>query len=448
MTEQTTPQTQAERPPEWSQIAEAGGIRQWIDAELRRKALLDESTETSKLSDKERKQYKARREEERRVRKELHRQAWSAYRRAHLVHVGAGVFYHDTADVDRYDIDDPATRRQINALPELKEVSDLAKALEMPVTRLRWLVYHREVDTGTHYHRWTIPKRDGGKRLISAPKTDLKRAQRWIAERITEHLPVHGAAHGFLSGRSTRTNASPHAGAAVVVKLDVKDFYPTITFPRVKGLLRKAGYGEQVATVLALLCTESPREEMVLRGKTCYVATGPRSLPQGAPTSPSITNTLCLRLDCRLTGLARELGWRYTRYADDLTFSAGSVSDKARKADVGQLLKAVERIVHLEGFAIHSAKTRVMRRGRRQRITGLVVNAAAGRPPARLPREVVRRLRAALHNREQGKPGRGESLEQLRGMAAYLHMTDPERARLFIERLDKLAARKSETTHE
>jgi hypothetical protein len=337
-------------------------------------------------------------------------------------------------------------------------VGELAKALGLTVSRLRWLVYHREVDTGTHYHRWTIPKRDGGRRLISAPKPDLKRAQRWIAQRITEHLPVHGAAHGFLGGRGTRTNASVHAGASVVVKLDVKDFYPTVTLPRVKGLLRKAGYGEQVASVLALLCTESPREELQLRGKTCYVATGPRSLPQGAPTSPSITNCLCMRLDCRLDGLAHKLGWRYTRYADDLTFSAAAGGKKKKKKEgqpagrtgapggapgVARLLKAVERIVRAEGFAVHGGKTRVMRAGGRQRVTGLVVNAAEGKALARLPREQVRRLRAALHNREHGKPGRGESLAQLRGWAAYLHMTDPERARPFIERLNKL-----ESTHE
>ena len=106
----------------------------------------------------------------------------------------------------------------------------------------------------------------------------------------------------------------------MIVKLDIRGFYPTVTMRRVKGLLRRAGLGEQVATLMALLATESPREEVVTHGKTHFVALGPRSLPQGAPTSPSITNALCLRLDCRLSGLARKLGGRYTRYADDLTF--------------------------------------------------------------------------------------------------------------------------------
>lgn len=434
----------AARPlPDWPEIATEGGLRQWVDAELRRRGLIDDISDTSTLSDKQRKQYKARREEERRVRRALHAHGWAAFKRANLVHLGAGVFYHDTADVDRFDIDDPEGRRRENELPELPDVQALAAALELPVPRLRWLTFHREVDSGTHYHRWTVPKRDGGTRLISSPKPDLKRAQRWIARQITEHLPVHGAAHGFLSGRSTRTNAEVHAGAALVVKLDLRDFYPSVTLPRVRGLFRKAGYTEQVAAVLALLCTEAPREELELRGKLYHVATGPRSLPQGAPTSPSITNTLCLRLDARLAGLARKQGFSYTRYADDLTFSW---HDRTGDPPLGKLLFALGVIVSDEGFTINDKKTRVMRAGARQKITGLVVNAAGeGVAAARVPRRTVRQLRAAIHNREQGRAGKGEDLEQLRGLAAYIHMTDPRRGRELLERIARLEAPKDET---
>jgi hypothetical protein len=423
---------------QWAEVAAAGGIRNWVDAELRRQGLLDPS-DTSKLSDEQRKQYKARREEERRVRKELYRRAWGAYRRAHLVHLGK-VFYHDTADIDRFDIEDPGRRLQENGLPELKDAQSLSAALALAIPRLRWLTYHRDVDSGTHYHRWLIPKRDGGQRLISAPKPDLKKAQKWLAASVTEHLPVHGAVHGFLAGRGTRSNATVHAGAKIVVHMDIKDFYPSITLPRVKGLLRKAGYGEQVATVMALLCTESPRDAMPLRGKIYYVATGPRSLPQGAPTSPSITNTICLRMDCRLAGLARVLKCRYSRYADDLTFSwHGPDADAAAKENlVGRLLKASADVVRAEGFRLHAKKTRVMRGGSKQEITGLVVNPAPGRPAARVPRSFVRKLRAALHNRRLGKPGQGETLEQLRGWAAYVMMTDPERGRGFMAKIDEL----------
>jgi RNA-directed DNA polymerase len=240
-----------------------------------------------------------------------------------------------------------------------------------------------------------------------------------------------------VAGRSILTNAIVHATARIVVKLDIKGFYPTVTMRRVKGLLRRAGLGEQTATLLALLATESPREEVVAHGKTWYVATGPRSLPQGAPTSPSITNALCLRLDCRLSGLARKLGCRYTRYADDLTFSWHGDAP----AHIGPLLRLVGAIVRAEGFEVHARKTRVMRAGARQKVTGLVVNQApADRPATRVPRITQRALRAAIRNRELGRPGKGETLEQLQGMAAFVMMTDAARGRAFMARIDRLIA--------
>ena len=425
--------------PDWSGIAEAGGIDAWIVAELRRRDLWDEDVDTTTLSDKERRRYKARREEERRVKKILRKHAWAQFRRSNIVHVGQGIWYHDTADVDRFDIAQLDERRVQNQLPELKDAAALAKALEIEVPRMRWLCFQRDVDTGTHYRRWTIPKRSGGERLISAPKPDLKRCQRWIAQNISEHLPVHGAAHGFVAGRSIVTNAEPHAGADVVIKFDLKDFYPTVTFPRVKGLFRKAGYGEQVATLLALLCTESPREIVPLRGRDHYVAIGPRACPQGAPTSPTITNAVSLRMDGRLAGLANKLDLTYTRYADDLTFSwRAEKAGKGKTAPVGTLLRAVGTIVREEGFELHTKKTRVMRRRGRQAVTGLIVNAAPDAAPVRPDRQYIRRLRAAIHKRELGQSGKGESLEQLRGMAAFIYMSDPRRGRQLLERINAL----------
>jgi hypothetical protein len=176
---------------------------------------------------------------------------------------------------------------------------------------------------------------------------------------------------------------------------------------------------------------------VVTHGKTYFVAVGPRSLPQGAPTSPSITNALCLRLDCRLSGLARKLGCRYTRYADDLTFSWHGEA----RSQVGALLRGAGMIVRAEGFEVHAKKTRVMRAGARQKVTGLVVNQApAERPTARVPRTTQRALRAAIRNRELGRPGKGETLEQLQGMAAFVMMTDLARGRAFMARIDRLIA--------
>src|SRR5262247_3901388 len=128
----------------WAEIAAAGGIRDWVDAEIARQGLADPGA-TSAMTDAEKKLYKARRDEERKVRRELYRRAWQAYRRSHVVHLGAGVFWHDTADVDRFDADDPEKRRQDNALPALDGVEALARALGLTIPRLRWLAYHRDV---------------------------------------------------------------------------------------------------------------------------------------------------------------------------------------------------------------------------------------------------------------------------------------------------------------
>ena len=136
-------------------------------------------------------------------------------------------------------------------------------------------------------------------------RVDLHLPERHIARDHVRRLPVHGAAHGFLPGRSTLSNAVIHANPKLVLKMDVKDFFPTVTWRRVKGLFRKAGYREQVATLLAMICTEAPREIVEHDGKTFFVSLGPRCLPQGAPTSPGLTNVLCLRMDQRIAGLAK-----------------------------------------------------------------------------------------------------------------------------------------------
>jgi RNA-directed DNA polymerase len=319
-----------------------------------------------------------------------------------------------------------------NGIPALDSPQQLAELLGLSVPELRWLTYHRDAATRVHYVRFTILKRDGKARPIWAPHPKLKAAQHWILFNIVERLQIHGAVHGFVAGRSTLTNASIHTNARVILKMDIKEFFPTITWRRVKGLFRKAGYREQIATLLALLCTESPREVVEHGGKTDYVSLGPRCLPQGAPTSPAFTNVLCLRMDQRIAGLVHKLGWRYSRYADDLTFSLPA--DHKDKPNLGKLMGLVKRIVAAEGFTIHPDKTRVARQGGCQRVTGLVVN---GDREPRVPRKVRRQLRAAIHNLKKGKPLKeGETIATLAGLAAYVQMTNRElgaklRAELF-----------------
>jgi RNA-directed DNA polymerase len=415
----------------WRQIDQTGGVRAYVDGQLRERGFLVERRDADQMSDREKDQYKKALKQEAAERKTLAREAWGAYRAAHIVHLGDGVYWSDDVKPDKWDTPNSEERAAENELPPLDSPAQLAEALGVTVAQLRGMTYHRDAATSLHYRRFSIPKRDGTERPIWAPLPRLKAAQAWVLHNVVERLPVHGAAHGFLAGRSTLTNAAAHTNAKLVLKMDVKEFFPTVTWRRVKGVFRRAGYRERVATLLALLCTESPREVVQLDGTTYFVSLGPRCLPQGAPTSPALTNALCLRLDRRLTGLAAKLDWRYTRYADDLTFSLPAAHVGPPR--LGALIGCVTRVVETEGFRVHPEKTRVARPGGRQAVTGLVVNGDAA---PRTPRTLRRQLRAALHNRKVGKPRPdGETAAQLHGLAAYVYMTDPVLGRKLLAEL-------------
>ncbi|MCA9267769.1 MAG: hypothetical protein KDA41_04835, partial [Planctomycetales bacterium] len=153
-------------------------------------------------------------------------------------------------------------------LPVLATPAETAAALGIDVPHLRWLAWHSEAATQSHYVTFTVAKRSGGQRRLAAPHRRLRACQRWILENILAKAPTHSAAHGFVAGRSTLSGAAPHVGQGVVVNADLTDFFPSITFPRVKGAFRSLGYSPAAATILALLCTESPRQTVVYDGQT------------------------------------------------------------------------------------------------------------------------------------------------------------------------------------
>jgi retron-type reverse transcriptase len=286
------------------------------------------------------------------------------------------------------------------------------------------LAFDRKTSTVSHYVRFQVPKKTGGVRQISAPMPRLKALQHWILHHILERVEIHDCAHGFRPGRSIVSNARPHVGAETIINLDLQDFFPSITYRRVKGLFRSFGYSEAAATIFGLLCTEPTLEEVALDGRTYFVATGARHLPQGAPTSPAVTNALCRRLDRRLLKAAGHLGFAYTRYADDLTFSASGESLR----HLGGVLAQAEAIVAHEGFTVHPAKTRVIRRSRRQDVTGVVVNS---RP--NVSRQELKRFRAALYQIEKDGPvGKrwGHSpdvIASIQGFANFVYMVNPDK---------------------
>lgn len=311
---------------------------------------------------------------------------------------------------------------QAKSLPHFGNELALAQAMGITLSELRFLCYHRSVATTTHYKRFGIRKKSGGIRIISAPMPRLKEAQYWVLHHVLNKLGHHPAAHGFAQQRSILTNAREHLAKDVVVNIDLKDFFPSIHFRRVKGLFQKLGYAENLSTIFSLLCTEPDVEEVELDGKTYFIAKGKRTLPQGAPTSPAITNILCYKLDCRLSGVAKALGFSFTRYADDMTFSgSGEAAGK-----VQQLLWRLRTIISEEGFVIHHKKISVMRKGARQEVTGIVVNRQPG-----INRKTLHRFRALLHQIQkeglQNKRWKGGNIvAEIIGYANFVAMVKPE----------------------
>lgn len=322
-----------------------------------------------------------------------------------------------TRDRHQRDLDTDVEQLQRYGLPVWRSEAEVAAALGIDEKTHRHYSIHRQRERVPHYVSFAIPKRNGGERVIIAPKKKIKALQRKLQQLLVSKLPVADAAHGFRPGRSIATNAQPHVGKAVVLKLDLENFFPNLHVGRVRGLLVALGYAYPVAAGLAALMTESERQPVVADGETFHVPVGSRHAVQGAPTSPGLANALALRLDRRLAGLARAHGFAYTRYADDLAFSGDDVAT-ARK-----LLKRAESIVRAEGFRLNRAKTRVMTRASAQRIAGVTVNVAPG-----WSRTERRRLRAELHRARQATAPDASLWNRLRGKLAFVRMLNPAQA--------------------
>ncbi|YCM43938.1 reverse transcriptase family protein [Verrucomicrobiaceae bacterium 227] len=303
------------------------------------------------------------------------------------------------------------------ALP-LTTIGELAGHLRMGPSELEWFadLHQRNPGEGAlaHYrYRW-IPKRRGGARLLMEPKESLKMSQRRILETILCGIPLHEAAHGFRTGRSIRTFSEPHTGHQVVLKMDLGNFFPSITFARVSGLFQMLGYRSGVARLLAGLCTHRPPRELARMA---------RHLPQGAPTSPMLANAIAYRLDCRLSGLANSQGLNYTRYADDLAFSGARIRPSFSYLVGGIVLE--------EGFVVNDRKTRFMRASTRQRIAGVVVNEHPN-----IERGEFDRLKAILYNCAKFGPssqGMADQRSCLRGRIAAVQMLNPGRGEKLLQ---------------
>jgi RNA-directed DNA polymerase len=334
-------------------------------------------------------------------------------------------------------------------LPHLPTLRDLAEWLELNDSDLAWLATRWRVDPGEassplhHYSYHAREKRDGRHRLIERPKSLMRFVQHKLLHGLLDHVPPHDAAHGFRQGRNIVSFAAPHADKPLVIRLDLADFFASITQARVHATFHALGYPLAVSRALTALSTNRVPVRVLscgaLRDKfdwTEQQRLRARHLPQGASTSPALANLCAFRLDTRLAALARSLNADYTRYADDLAFSGAARLE--RVAD--RLPLWVAAIALEEGFTVQPRKTRVMARGVRQQLAGVVVN----RHP-NLARDRFDALKALLTNCvrhgpvSQNRDGRADFRASLAGHVAHATMLNPARGaklRAIFDRID------------
>lgn len=264
----------------------------------------------------------------------------------------------------------------------IETAHDAAAFFGVSAGRLTYALYRAPEDQ--RYRGFEIPKRTGGMRQIHAPIGLIREMQAKLAPILQQTYVAHPGAHGFIKERSILSNAQQHVGQRQVLNVDLEDFFPSVNFGRVRGIFMAPPFklGPAAASVFAQLCTHK------------------NGLPQGAPTSPPLSNFAAVQLDRALARLARENGVRYSRYADDITFSTNhstfppalAVSAQAEGGVGVRAGEALERATIASGFAINHKKVRLQKRDQRQSVTGLNVNDKAN-----VSRKRIRRIRAMLH---------------------------------------------------
>lgn len=244
-------------------------------------------------------------------------------------------------------------------LPPLIDVWYLSELTEVPVNILCAAIVKPRI----FYRSFEIPKRRGGKRLVEAPIPSLLTCQRWIVKNILDKVDTHPCATAYIKGTGLLNNVKPHAGQNHLLKIDLKDFFHTITINRVIAIFRNCGYLPKISYEIASLCCLDGR------------------LPQGAATSPILSNIIAKRLDLRLAALASQHRLEYTRYSDDMTFSGDHITPS--------LLSLIEHIIVDEGFIINKEKTRLYTTPGKRIVTGVSVREKE----LKLPRNTKRKIR-------------------------------------------------------
>ena len=330
-------------------------------------------------------------------------------------------------------------------LPQIRDKEQLASHLGISNPTLHWLtsLHLSPDDRPRHYVSSWIKKRAGKDRLIESPKQQLKTVQRVILQDFLNRIPLHNAAHGFCRGRSPISFTAGHVGKTWCLRMDLRDFFPSIRGGRVRGMFRAFGMPPEVARCLAALTSTQTHLDIVEsqrpaghRGQfTASRLYLPAHLPQGAPSSPAIANIMAYRLDARLAGLAVAAKVHYTRYADDLLFSGERCSIR----HVKNFAATVGAIALEQGFKINHHKTKIQFASQRQSATGIVLNQHAN-----IGRQDFDQLKAILFNciqhgpASQNRNGIANFKQHLSGRINWVAQVNPTRAQKLLRLMAKI----------
>lgn len=290
-------------------------------------------------------------------------------------------------------------------LPVIFDLNHLSVLLALDKDYLYSTIY----GSAAHYRTFQIPKKKGGYRELSAPHHTLKYIQTWIYTNVLSKVKINYCSHGFCPKKSIITNAKVHVDNQSLLKIDLKDFFCTITINQVITVFKNLGYAPKVAFYLASLCCLN------------------NTLPQGAPTSPSLSNIVAKQMDYRLLKLCKKLGFKYSRYADDMAFSGTKITP--------DFADYVKKIINNCGFVVNENKVKLYKGEGAKILTGLSLS----NNQIRVPREYRRTLEMELYYIK--KYGLGEHmrrkriknpnyLESMIGKVEYWLMVEPDNKRV------------------
>lgn len=289
------------------------------------------------------------------------------------------LFYMENSEIRKYFLEVKSLDDLARLLTDIKSNNIGIKSHGISSKQLKH--FSSDKLASKRYRTFYIRKKNGSLREINAPSYQLKFILNALNIAFAAVFVPDDVAMGFSSGKSVVDNAKVHIGHNYVFNIDLKDFFPSIPQARVWKRIQLPPFNlpKDVANVVAGICCSYNKE------------LGRNVLPQGAPTSPLLTNAICCNLDRRLKGVAKRFGVHYTRYADDMTFSS---MHNVYHED-GEFRKEVLRIIGDQGFTLNDKKTRLLRNGERQEVTGLIVNTKAN-----VTRKYIREIRWILHNWE------------------------------------------------